>query len=177
MVEFTTAQGRTLDDFVAGLSGSGHRGLWLYGPRKSGTTTFGWEASQRVYAASAEGVGMLPGNRITAHELVDLQRRVWTQEELMRSNAHDFSLWQETQALMDKWDAVWNANVLLLDDLISPDIEFWKKHMLIRIDARLKGPGVTIIAGVCGPDRFGPDWNVGFTRSCTVAKLGDRGEG
>lgn len=174
-----TPEQQQIDHFVDGIkSGFGPRGLWVHGPRQSGTTTYARRVAEAVYSAGCYDLDMSEGCLITATALSDLQRKVWTQEDLMRSNSHDMALWQETQALVSRWEDVWDANVLMIDDLISVDTEFWKKHLLARIDQRLKGKGVTLLAGVIAPSWFGPDWGTGFSRLCTVIRLrGEHGEG
>lgn len=167
-----------MDDFVANLSKGGPRGLWVFGPRRSGTSTVAREVVERVYASESFNPLLAGGCLISAQALSDLQRRVWTQEELMRSNGNDLALWQETQALLSRWDDVWDANILMIDDMIQVDVEFWKRHLLGRLDQRLKGPGVTLVCGVVQPKMFGPDWSTGFKSLCTVMKMGDvSGEG
>ena len=141
MPVFTDPQNALRDKFLAGL---GHRrGLWVYGPRQSGTSTYMRSFIDPVYEALMDSpgwVGMDPGNKAVAVELEVKQRKVWSAEAILRANAHDLSLWQETVALTERWDALWNANVLLVDDLVAPDVDFWKKHLLPRLDQRLKGP-------------------------------------
>jgi hypothetical protein len=67
--------------------------------------------------------------------------------------------------------------VLWVDDILTVDVEFWKKHILARLDLRLKGRGVTILSGVVGPQTFGSDWRVGFEYGCQVVRLQGNGEG
>lgn len=173
MVVFTESQNRAMDSFVEGLAGDGPRCLWVCGARRSGTSTFAREVVDRVYVSGNFDQTMPEGRLITALDLSDLRRRVWTQEELMRANGSDLSLWQETQALLDRWDGVWNANVLMVDDIIQVDVEFWKRHLLARLDQRLKGPGVTLIAGVTPPALFGAEWSPALGSLCRVITVGD----
>ena len=169
-----------VDYFIEGLKPDQHgkRGLWVHGPRQSGTSTLCRVVAEAIYAEGCYDTDMAEGCLITAQDLSDLQRKVWTQEDLMRSNSHDMGLWLETQALVSRWESVWDANVLMIDDLLSVDAEFWKKHLLARIDQRLKGKGITLLAGTVAPSLFGPEWGTGFSQLCVLLRLrGEHGEG
>jgi hypothetical protein len=178
VVQLTSAQEKIVSEFLSNLSQDGQRGLWVFGPRKSGTSTIARTAALNAYdTEGAVDLSLPPGRKISAVELTDLQRKLWSQEELLRANGKDISLWVETQSVLDEWDAVWASGVLWVDDILTVDVEFWKKHILARLDLRLKGRGVTILSGVIGPQAFGSDWRVGFEYGCQVVRVQGHGEG
>lgn len=161
--------------FISEVRSDGKKGLWVYGPRRSGTSHCGRRAVDEVIENFPELVKKHgQGQRMTAIGLESKLRSVWTQEALMRVNADDMLLWQETNQLLDNWEFLWNCSILFIDDLISVDIEFWKKHLLARIDERLKTKTVTIIASVHGPEKFGPEWSKAFRDLCKVYRLEER---
>jgi len=172
-----------VDDFVTGLKKGGHRCLWLFGPRQSGTSTLGLHAARTIDIATANGefdelMAYGNGQTVKADALEQLQREIWKSENILRANGNDLGLWEEDRLLNERWDILLtNTDILFIDQLIMPNVEFWKKHLLLPLDNRVKSDMVTIIAGTTAPEAFGPDWATGFNAQCAVHQFGVRGEG
>lgn len=172
MVEFNASIQGAVSSFVEGLSTGGRRGLWVFGPRQSGTTTVARHVVDEVIAS-----GITAGKGIKATWLERTQRQLWSTEGLLRGNPSDFPLWSEAMAAADGWEDLWVTPILWINDFYAVDTEFWRRHLLGRVDERLKDPNlVTVLAGTIPPRQFGEDWHTGFKALCQIIKLEDRAE-
>lgn len=182
MPDFSDRQQQIIDDFIDGLYDDGPRCLWVYGPRQSGTSTLAHYVALTVNQYLIDGrfpalLNYPPGSQVKAFELEHLQRDIWKSEHMLRLNANDLGLWEEDRQLNERWDTLMDSDILFINQLIQPNVDFWKKHLLLALDNRMKSDRVTIIAGTAPPEIFGPDWVTGFKAQCMVCRLGARGEG
>lgn len=141
-------------EFVHGLTQGGLRGLWVFGARKSGTTTL-------IKDLFEENKHAFPGvkEKRTAGWLEQRIHEQWKKEQLLKANGTDYALWTEANELEQRLDRFWRADVLWLDDLYTDyDITFVRKQMLLRMDEALKRGAVVLVSGTCPPDAFGADW-------------------
>lgn len=182
VVEFSAPRQQIVDDFIDGLRHDGPRCLWLFGPRQSGTSTLAHHAAVTVNQCVIDGEfthlhQYEAGTQVKADELEQLQRDIWKSEAILRANGNDLGLWEEDRYLNDRWDMLMNrTDILFINQLIMPNAEFWKKHLLLPLDNRVKSDRVTVIAGTTAPEAFGPDWASGFNAQCAVHQFGIRGE-
>lgn len=174
-----------VEDFTEEVRSGGKKGMWICGPRRSGTSTCARRAVDSIIDNFPELVRKYgQGQKMTAVNLETKMRSLWTQESLMRINASDFSLWAETNQIIDTWEFMWNCSILLIDDIIAVDTQFWKKHLLPRIDQRLKSEVITIFASAHRPSLFGSrndstgsrpsyeiEWETPLTDLCRVYSL------
>jgi hypothetical protein len=64
--------------------------------------------------------------------------------------------------------------VMFIDDLISPDVDFWSKHIAQYLDQRVKNRElVTIVASMHPPTVFGAPWSAGFKHDFSIIRLGN----
>jgi hypothetical protein len=180
--DFSAPRQQIVDDFIDGLYADGPRCLWLYGPRQSGTSTLAHHVALTVNQHLIEGrllslLNYPPGAQVKAFELEGLQRDIWKSESILRVNGNDIGLWEEDRILNERWETLMDCDILFINQLIQPNVEFWKKHLLLCLDNRVKSDRVTLIAGTTPPEAFGPDWTTGFNAQCMVRRFGARGEG
>lgn len=177
VTEFTAPQQQAIDGFIDGLRNGGPRCLWVFGPRQSGTSTLAHHVAVTVNQCVIDGEfdylhKYEAGTQVKADELEQLQRDIWKSEAILRANGNDLGLWEDDRVLNDRWDMLMNrTDILFINQLIQPNVEFWKKHLLLALDNRVKSDRITTIAGTTPPSAFGPDWATGFNRQCTVVQM------
>ena len=130
-------------------------------------------AVECVYAADLPELAQYPtGRRIPGPRVESRVKALWKQQDLLSANGTDFAVWEEDVSLNKNWEYLWyKADVLFIDDLISPNAEFWNKHILVHLDQRVKSDRVTVIAGTTPPTAFSPIWADGFDALCVVKGL------
>ena len=104
-------------------------------------------------------------------------REQWRLDSLVRRYTDDsllFDLYRVEAAL----EQMWVVDVLFLDDMNNIDIDFWCKHVMPRLDERLKTTGITFVAGNTPPERFPEEWSTGILDLFHVFDMGKlRGAG
>lgn len=122
------------------------RSLLVTGPRRSGTSRVGEVAVRqaRKFVSPLPGSGgRLLTERVTPDQLSDLRHSIW--------DTRKASDWEGALALDDEWDRIWNCPLLWIDDFhpqrSAPWFSFWKKHLALRLDTRLKEHKLTVISG------------------------------
>lgn len=132
------------------------RGLWLHGSRQSGSS---WLAYHTAMALPDEMVRH--SDRVTGAGLTERIKEQWRLDTLVRKYTDDsllFDLYKVEAAL----EQMWNVDVLFLDDVNNIDIDFWGKHVMHRLDERVKHTGITVVAGNTSPTRFPSEWADGI---------------
>lgn len=121
---------------------TGPVGLWVYGDRGQGSTYVASVAVKRLYC---DGVDF---EYIPALALIDMVRRSWFGNELVRTNPNDYDLFAETLADDEILDDLWDAELLWVDDLhdTAVDMAFWRRHIQERLVNRVKMGMPTVIA-------------------------------
>lgn len=156
--------------FFKGLDTGYKRGLWVYGPRGAGTTA----AVQKLVTEAPE---RLPEGLWVHKRGAPLERNIkeqWRLERLLGANGSDFPLWEEATALESKLNDFWNCDVMWLDDLyVEMDVDFVRKHILTRIDDRVKSKKVkiTLVSGEASPGHYGPGWKQVINDRFVVCRL------
>lgn len=158
------------EDFVAELSNpEGKRGLWVFGPRKSGSTT----VVKTIAANNRDALGNTNVKR-TAAKLDREIRDQWKFDKLLAANGTDFPLWQEALAHEQRLDVFWEADALWLDDLYPEiDSDFVKRNILMPLDAVLKSRRIVLVSGNVPPAVFGSEWNRAIEAMYMVVPLGE----
>lgn len=152
------------------------RGLWLHGPRQSGTTTLarsvGLALPDEMVPASAT---------VTGAKLASTVREVWRLDGLVRHAFGDDLLSDLYRT--EKWlEDTWSVPVLFINDVTNIDAEFWSKHILHSLDERMKAQqvsqeGFTLVAGNTSPRRFPSEWADGIEGLFHVVDIGDLARG
>lgn len=127
-------------------------GLWVYGPRRSGTSYVAGVASGKAEAEVPDAVWE-PATIVRALDLMDNVRKVWTYETLIKQHPDDLGFWEEYSKWSDRLERVWNGPVTWVDDLDQTvDMSFWRRHVQPRLEQRIKQGRFTIIATTHPPD-------------------------
>ena len=121
-------------------------GLWVCGPRGGGSSYVA-EVAVAKYSREYEGD---PWEHVTALQLVDSVRRVWSMGDLLRRNPDDYALFQDLREIEDEQDYLWGprCGLLWIDDLHHEaiDTNFWRKHVQERVEQRIKAVLPTVVA-------------------------------
>jgi len=132
------------------------RGLWLHGPRLSGTTSLAYEVAMALPDEMVRTAA-----RLTAYQVATRIKEQWRLDTLVRKYTDDSLLFDlyKVEAELEK---MWDVDVLFLNDMNNIDTDFWSRHVLPRLDERVKSTGITIVAGNTPPTRFPPEWAEGI---------------
>lgn len=170
LIEIDPPVKAALDQFVVdAASGQGLPGLWVFGPRFSGTSTAGRYVRQAL-RQYPEVVLNGSAQHIRASDLLFKIRREWIQRDVLRHNSSDWAVWHEWAELDAYFDELWNgASFTWIDDLFEEtDSDFFRKHVLPSIDRRLKEGRITVISGQVSPEKFGNQWAVALRSRCRI---------
>jgi hypothetical protein len=161
VVTLNPAVREAVDEFVSNaMTASGPTGLWVWGPRCSGTSTAA-KYARSEFRKHAEIVTKGPAQYVRASELLSKIRREWIQRDILRQNGSDFAVWQDWMTLDLFFETLWSAPLTWIDDVFEEtDSEFFKKFVLPYIDKRTKEGLITIISGQVSPEKFGTQWAV-----------------
>lgn len=170
VIDLDTPVKMAVDQYVReAADGSGPSGLWIFGPRFSGTST----AARYVKQALRQYPDIvLQGSacHIRASDLLNKIRREWIQRDVLRTNSSDWAVWQEWSQLDSFFDEMWyGAALTWIDDLFEEtDSDFFRKHVLPAVDRRLKEGKLTVISGQVSPEKFGQQWAVAIRSRCRI---------
>lgn len=124
-------------------------GLWVFGPRRHGTSYVAQVAMARLVQ-----VGFEEWEHVHALALTETIRRYWNQSDLVRKNADDYGLFLEMQNTEVKLERLWyEAAAVWVDDFHeeSVDVQFWRKHVQPHLERRCKDGKPTIVATTLPP--------------------------
>lgn len=126
-------------------------GLWLFGERFSGTSYIGQTlAGWMFFQEGLSGV-----ERVTATELIDHTKDVWSFDQMVRRNGEDMAVWRDMMAAQETMARYFDlCDLLWVDDFHHETIQmpFWKRYVQPYIEARVKDKLPTIISTTCSPD-------------------------
>jgi hypothetical protein len=126
-------------------------GLWICGPRRSGSSYIAEAVINKLDSLSA----ISSWEHIDAFDLTQALRNLWNIQEQQRHHPEDYGLFEEWSAHQEQQDFIWNkCEVLWIDDFHQEtvDIRFWRKHVQPRVEQRVKRGMATIIATTLVPD-------------------------
>ena len=157
-------------------------GLWIYGPRNSGTT-YAAKCILGRMAFDDDCVDLI--KHIEADKLVRMLRQTWTGSTQVRSHTEDLGLWRELQELEQTIEYLFEeAPILWIDDLWDDRIDWniWRKNFQSRVEERAKNFKPTVVCTTLPPNHPFLPKGVIDTLFVTVGMLhGDvevgRGEG
>lgn len=158
----------TIERFVKGvLDGTGKRGLWCFGPRKSGTST----AVKQLVKANRD---VFPEyNCKRKAEAVEAQiKQLWKLDGLLRANGTDFALWRDAANIEEELEYLWAAEALWIDDLY-PELEptFVRKNILLKLDAAMKMKHIVLVSGNCRPEFYNTEWGRAISTDYEVVEF------
>lgn len=127
-------------------------GLWLFGERGAGTSYVGKAIAGRMFFQEE---GFLGAFRVSATELMQRTRNVWSMEQQMRHNSDDLALFydsRDAEEILDRYYKV--SDLLWIDDLHDETIEmpFWRRHVQGYVEERVKNKLATIVSTTLPPD-------------------------
>lgn len=123
-------------------------GLWVYGPRRSGSSYVAMVAMRHLAEET------FSWEYVPALLLTENLRRRWALEDLVRRHPDDYGLWREADDLDTLFQGMWHGTTALwVDDLHGDEIDmrFWKRHVQPHLTARVKRGQRTIIATSLDP--------------------------
>lgn len=133
------------------LTGEGKQGLWLFGPRGSGTTY----AAQVIVARMVyDEEGWLESEHTEAVDLVTLVRATWGASSKQRDHSDDLALFLESRDIEDRLDYLfYRCRLLWVDDLHHDTIDWniWRKHVQPFIERRVKHGMPTVVSTTLPP--------------------------
>lgn len=116
-------------------------GLWIYGPRLSGSTYIARVAARRMWEKNKLDVQWED-----AKDLLDIKRDQWTLDDRIKRFPDD-NLYQEQMLLEMSTDRFWQGDVACVNDLYSDlDIRFWRRFLQPEMESRIKRGQPTIVA-------------------------------
>jgi hypothetical protein len=159
---------KALDSWVEQLTEpGGKRGLWVFGPRKSGSTT----VVKFMYRKHRDAFPEYQQKR-TAAKLDRQVRRQWKSDALLRANGGDFPLWLENSEIEDELETFWGADAIWINDLYSEfDAAFVRKNLFLPMDEALKRGAIVIVTSSLPPDYYGDEWATVITSTFKTVEL------
>ena len=128
-------------------------GLWVYGRRRSGSTTLASTASNMAY--KDPDCKLKDPEYRTAREAAEMVKNGW--DETSRRYPDDDAAWAEAEHNEAKLAYMWNADILWMDDLHLSDVSgtFTHNHLLPRLVQRVKDGQATVVATSLTSDQLG----------------------
>jgi hypothetical protein len=126
-------------------------GLWLFGPRRAGTSYVG----KVVVGDLAHHHDHTDAMRVKAMELIDLVRGSWSMSAQVRSSMDDMGLWWELKSTEEMLDVYFHRlQVLWIDQLHHEtiDMPLWKKHIQPRVEDRVEEGQIVIVSTTMPPN-------------------------
>ena len=125
-------------------------GLWIFGQRVAGTSYLGLVTGAQM----AFKQGYLDAQVVSAIDLLQQLRGVWSAGALMRSNADDVGLYWEAVMAEDDLQLYFTGDLLIIDDLHDETIDWsmWRKHIQPLVEQRVKAKMATIVCTTMPPD-------------------------
>lgn len=149
-VNLTEEQQQRLRKWKANVnSGTGSVGLWVCGPRGTGSSYIAWLAMNSIWREHKTWThAKYPADQITAakRELWSLERNPnrYDSEELTTDYYH---LYEDFKKLREGYDYLW------VDDLYEVvDMEFWMRHVHPDLEWRAKNGKPVVIATDMAPN-------------------------
>jgi hypothetical protein len=126
-------------------------GLWLFGERFAGTSYIGQALTGRMCFQE----GLAGVERVTAAELIEHTKDVWSFDQMVRRNGEDMAVWGDmtaAQAVLERYFTL--CDLLWVDDFHHETIQmpFWKRYVQPYLEERVKGKLPTIVSTTCPPD-------------------------
>lgn len=120
-------------------------GLWICGPRVSGTSYIGQVVVNRL--------GDNPVY-IRAYDLSQAIRKQWNLDDLARHFPDDTALWFEADDAQAKLATIRDCDLLWIDDFHDEHVDprFWRKHIQPWVECRAKDLKTTIVCTTLTPD-------------------------
>lgn len=129
-------------------AGADKVGLWIYGNHGEGSTYIATAAMKRMVREVDDD-----WDYISAQDLMDQIRMSWSAGEVSRHNAGDYDLYVESAGFEDAVAKLWTVKLLWVDDLYDEhDMDFFRKHVLLRLIKRVKDGLPTVIATNMTPE-------------------------
>lgn len=155
---------------VDGLHGDGRHGLWVYGPRKSGTTT----TVRKFYDEHQELFSDKYAVKRTAGWVEKKIRMQWDLNKTYAKGGDDIPLLNEIRQTESQLDLFFDTDIVWLDDLYTEYEEsFVRKNILLRLDTALKGGQTVFVSGTSAPEFYGSDWERAIRAMYVVVNLSD----
>ena len=123
-------------------------GLWICGPRRSGSSYIAEAVVNKLDAHVSSW------EHIDCFDLTQAVRNLWNIGEQMRHHPDDYGLYEEWSGLQEQQDFIWDkCELLWLDDFHheTVDIRFWRRHVQHRVESRCKRGMLTVISTTLTP--------------------------
>jgi hypothetical protein len=131
------------------LDDDGKVGLWLFGPRRAGTS---YAAQTIVGRMAFSEEGFIESAYIEAVDLVALVRATWDASK--QHDTPDHAVFLESRAIEDRLNYLfYECRLLWVDDMHHDDLDWniWRKHIQPFIERRVKHRQPTVISTTLPP--------------------------